>query len=148
MSRTPTADFDPVTVCVEEAIAQGATAGASVSVRSLDGVDWSIDRGLAEACPRRRSVVAGQVWDLASLTKVLATATICMKLVDEGRLDLRSERGHLALSEAVYDAAEIRHVRHTQRQAEAVAEVKRLFDVAVNHKLEKLFGPDWEVLVA
>jgi CubicO group peptidase (beta-lactamase class C family) len=81
-------DWSPVAACVEEAIALGATAGASVSIQSLGGVDWSIDRGLAEACPRRRPVAGGQVWDVASLTKVLSTTAICMKLVDAGLLDL------------------------------------------------------------
>ena len=88
VSGRPAPDFSPVSVCLEEAIARGATAGASVSVRSLGGVDWSNDLGLAEACPRRRAVAAGQVWDVASLTKVLATASICMKLFDDGRLEL------------------------------------------------------------
>lgn len=81
-------DFSMVVEAIDEALTRGAAAGVSVSVRSLAGVDWSTDRGLAQVCPRRRHVVTGQVWDVASLTKVLATTSICMKLVDEGVLEL------------------------------------------------------------
>lgn len=80
--------WSAVETIVQDTLAHGACAGMAISVRTLDGELLLIERGRAEVCPSRRDVRPGQVWDVASLTKVLATASICAVLVDRGELDL------------------------------------------------------------
>lgn len=62
--------------------------GASVEVGSSGGVVWQ------EACGRLTyeadspAVSQDTIYDLASLTKVIATATVAMRLIDAGRISL------------------------------------------------------------
>ena len=81
-------NFAPLVAHLDDAIADGACTGAALSIRTLSGTAWTTERGHAQVCPRLRPVRPGQVWDLASLTKVLGTTAICMALVDRGELDL------------------------------------------------------------
>ena len=73
---------------VSEAVADGATPGAVVAIgrngklaflRGFGRLDWDPDAGLART---------NSIYDLASLTKVVATTTAAMILVEEGALDL------------------------------------------------------------
>ncbi len=80
--------WDGVFGLLREVTKSGATVGVAVCVRTVDEVLWTAETGMAEVCPRVRPVVPGQVWDLASLTKVLATASICARLVDQGVISL------------------------------------------------------------
>ena len=70
------------------ATSAGAFPGAGVQVGSRDAVIWQDAIGAltydADAAP----VAADTVYDLASLTKVVATTTLAMRLVDGGRLRL------------------------------------------------------------
>ena len=69
-----------------EAVADGVIPGASYCVRSANMVHHCFSVGQAELRPSVRPVTDDTVWDLASLTKVLATTPIVMALVQEGRL--------------------------------------------------------------
>ena len=73
---------------VARAVADSATPGVVLAVGRSDGLvrlrgygrlDWDDDAG---------SVGPASLYDLASLTKVVATTSAAMLLVDEGRLDL------------------------------------------------------------
>ncbi len=75
------------------AVADSASPGAALAVgrhgklvrlRGYGHVDWQGERPATPAT----------LWDLASLTKVVATTTAVMILVDEGRLDLDSTVVH------------------------------------------------------
>jgi serine-type D-Ala-D-Ala carboxypeptidase len=63
---------------------------ACVEVGSVDGAWWRTARGRLTPARDAPAAAAGTVFDLASLTKVLATATVAMRLVDAWRLDLQS----------------------------------------------------------
>jgi CubicO group peptidase (beta-lactamase class C family) len=84
----PRVSLSSVDALIRAAVADGASTGVAVSVRTLDGISHAFEWGHAEVCPRLRPVREGQAWDLASLTKVLGTASVCMALVDQGVLDL------------------------------------------------------------
>lgn len=82
------AGFDAVVRLLEDAIAQGLCAGAAVCLRDARGPRFSWSGGMAELRPRPRPVRPGQAWDLASLTKILATTPLCLALVGQRGLDL------------------------------------------------------------
>ena len=81
--------FDDVDAIVRSGISRGIYPGAVVVVGRTDGVllargygrfTWKTDSPVPD--PERT------LWDIASLTKVVGTASSIMVLVDEGRLDL------------------------------------------------------------
>ena len=73
---------------VREAIEAHVFPAAVVEVGNRDGVRWSAAAGAHTFDPLSTFATPGTIFDLASLTKVLATATLAMRAVDEGRLRL------------------------------------------------------------
>jgi len=122
MGASPWSEVEAI---VEDTLAHGACAGMAVSVRSLRGELFLLERGHAEVCPRRRAVRSGQVFDVASLTKVLATASICGVLVDRGELDLDAP-----LSELLDGAPPAVTPRLCLSHASGWPAWRRLFDLA------------------
>jgi CubicO group peptidase (beta-lactamase class C family) len=80
--------FERARQLLRDAIAARAFPGACVEVGAPDDVLWREAFGRltyeADAAPVER----GTIYDLASLTKVIATTTIAMRLVDRGALAL------------------------------------------------------------
>ena len=74
---------------VEQAIAAGETSGCVVSIGRRAGTAWLRAFGERQIEPAREPMTADTIFDLASLTKPVATATAVMQLVEEGRLRLR-----------------------------------------------------------
>jgi len=70
-----------------DALAAGTFPAASVEVGTAHAVLWREAFGRVGDAPSARAQ-PDTVFDLASLTKVLATATVLMRLVDRARLDL------------------------------------------------------------
>jgi len=64
--------------------------GACVEAGSAKAVRWRQSVGSLSYEPDSPPVAADTVYDLASLTKPIATATVAMRLVEAGRLDLTS----------------------------------------------------------
>jgi len=81
-------DFSAVDALLSEAVQSGVFPGASVSIRNSTQRLHEFSVGQAEIRPRMRDVTRDTVWDLASLTKVLATTPIAMAMVAAGDLDL------------------------------------------------------------
>lgn len=73
---------------VEFAILNGATPGAAVAIGRHGRIVKLRGYGRLDWRDGFRNVTDGTIYDLASLTKVVATTAAVMKLVDEGRLDL------------------------------------------------------------
>jgi serine-type D-Ala-D-Ala carboxypeptidase len=73
---------------MSDAVRDGVVPGCALCVRDLDEVLFLGAAGHAELRPRTRPVQPGLAWDLASLTKVLATTAIAVDLVRDGALDL------------------------------------------------------------
>ncbi len=82
--------WDEVTALLEDGAAQGLFAGGALCVRSADAEIFTAVAGLAERTPRRRPATLQTPWDLASITKVLGTTPLAMRLVGQGMLDLHA----------------------------------------------------------
>jgi beta-glucosidase-like glycosyl hydrolase/CubicO group peptidase (beta-lactamase class C family) len=73
---------------VEASIEDGAAPGAAVVIGRHGRIIHSMGYGRLDTDDNAAAVTDSTLWDLASLTKVVATTTAAMILVDDGRLDL------------------------------------------------------------
>src|ERR1700750_380387 len=73
---------------VAESIAKSELPGAVVLVARRGRVVWRKAYGSRALLPQREAMTADTIFDLASLTKVVATATRIMMLVERGQLRL------------------------------------------------------------
>jgi len=80
-----------IAVAVEEALTQGQIPGAVVLVSVKGKVVYHQAFGQAMVEPRRILMRKDTIFDLASLTKPLATGLALILLVDQGRLNLRDQ---------------------------------------------------------
>jgi CubicO group peptidase (beta-lactamase class C family) len=80
--------FDRARAVVERGISDRTFPAAAVEVGSTAGVAWQQAFGTLTFDPGSPPTALGTPFDLASLTKVLATTTIAMELVGSGRLRL------------------------------------------------------------
>ncbi len=72
---------------VATALAEGAAPGVAVVVGRHGRLVHRRNYGVTDASPAGVPVTDSTIWDMASLTKVVATTTLAMLLVQEGRLD-------------------------------------------------------------
>jgi uncharacterized protein YbbC (DUF1343 family)/CubicO group peptidase (beta-lactamase class C family) len=77
-----------IDAAVNESLGRGAAPGAVVLVARRGGVVWRKAYGARALVPAREPMTADTIFDAASLTKVVATATSAMILVERGRLRL------------------------------------------------------------
>jgi uncharacterized protein YbbC (DUF1343 family)/CubicO group peptidase (beta-lactamase class C family) len=77
-----------IDAAVNEAIEKKGTPGAVVLVARHGGVVWRKAYGARAVVPRREAMTADTVFDLASLTKIVATTTSVIILVERGKLRL------------------------------------------------------------
>ena len=70
------------------AVAAGRIPGASLGIVTRSGERAVIHAGHAAIEPERETLTREHWFDLASLTKVIATTPMILQLADEGRLDL------------------------------------------------------------
>ena len=82
------AGFAPIAPLVEEAIARHDLPGAVVLVGRGDTIRYHHAFGQRALLPAAEPMTEDTIFDLASLTKVVATTTSVMKLVEEGRIRL------------------------------------------------------------
>ena len=80
--------FPAAAALLREAIAAGAFPAAAVEVGRADEALWRDATGRLTYDQRVQPVDRDTIFDLASLTKVIATTTLVMRAVDEGRLSL------------------------------------------------------------
>src|SRR6185295_14904587 len=73
---------------IEEGIAQKKLPGAVVLVGRKGKVVWQKAYGARALEPARETMTVDTIFDLASLTKVVATATSIMILVERGKVRL------------------------------------------------------------
>lgn len=82
--RIATIDF-----LMERAISENLIAGGVVVIGDHNGILSSSARGKLSASPGAPLLDQRSIFDVASLTKVIATAPAVMKLLDEGRISLQ-----------------------------------------------------------
>ena len=90
MARSPA--FAPVARLIDDAVRGGAFPCAVVEVGGVAGPAWSHAAGVLSH-EEGEAATLDTVFDLASLTKVLATATVVMRLVDAQALALSDRVG-------------------------------------------------------
>ncbi len=73
---------------LQQAVAAARAPGAAAFVSGGDGALFSGVAGNAQTTPTRDPATADTVYDLASLTKVVATTTAFMMLHEQGKVDL------------------------------------------------------------
>jgi uncharacterized protein YbbC (DUF1343 family)/CubicO group peptidase (beta-lactamase class C family) len=84
----PAARLPAIDRVVESAIADGQTPGAVVLVGRGDRIRHLQAYGVRATEPTREALTVDTVFDLASLTKVIATTSAVMSLVEQGRIRL------------------------------------------------------------
>ena len=87
-------DFGAALSILDDGVRRGAFAAAAVEVGRSTGSIWNAAFGRAGAAEDAPPTSADTVFDLASLTKVVATTTLAMRAVDRGRLDLDAPLGN------------------------------------------------------
>src|ERR1043165_5240210 len=85
MSSTRLAQMDPI---IADAIADKKLPGAVVLVGRKDRIVWRKAYGARALEPAPEAMTLDTIFDLASLTKVVATATSIMILMERGKLRL------------------------------------------------------------
>jgi len=80
--------FDAVRTLLREAVEAHAFPAACLEVGRRDGALWSGTAGAFTFDPYAPPATAATIFDLASLTKVIATTTLAMRALDAGRLTL------------------------------------------------------------
>jgi len=70
------------------AVAEGRIPGAALGIVGADGRRAVKVAGMAALVPQPEALTEAHWFDLASLTKVIATTTMVLRLADEGRLGL------------------------------------------------------------
>src|SRR5437899_2726152 len=105
------AGFARVGELIEEAIAQRQLPGAVVLIGRGDTVLYSHAFGRRAVLPAPEPMTEDTMFDLASLTKVVATTTSVMKLVEEGRIRLSDPVTRFIPEFARYGKAQIT-IRH------------------------------------
>ncbi len=73
---------------IQDAISNQKLPGAVVLVGRADTIVWRKAYGERAVSPTRESMTIDTIFDLASLTKVVATTTSVMQLVEDGRIRL------------------------------------------------------------
>jgi CubicO group peptidase (beta-lactamase class C family) len=81
-------DFAAARALLAAAAASHACPAAIVEVGDADGVRWREAFGVLSSDRGARPTTAETIFDLASLTKVIATTTFALQLVERGLLDL------------------------------------------------------------
>jgi CubicO group peptidase (beta-lactamase class C family) len=81
-------DFQPVENAFQQAVAEGVFPGAVVLVSQDGSVVYERAFGFRSLLPQKTAMQPGTIFDLASLTKPLATAVAVMLLIREKKLRL------------------------------------------------------------
>ena len=69
-------------------VAEGRIPGATLGMVAADGRRWVTHIGMAALVPEPEPLTLDHWFDLASVSKVIATTTMILKLADQGRVDL------------------------------------------------------------
>jgi uncharacterized protein YbbC (DUF1343 family)/CubicO group peptidase (beta-lactamase class C family) len=92
-----TVELDPrlarIDAVARQEIASGGFPGAVILVGHQGAIVYRKSFGYRSLVPQRQPMTADTIFDLASLTKVVATTTAIMQLVDAGRLRLDAPVG-------------------------------------------------------
>jgi serine-type D-Ala-D-Ala carboxypeptidase len=105
-------DFDAIEAAFEDAVAQGVFPGAVVLAAREDEIVYEQAFGSRSLIPKKCPMQASTIFDLASLTKPLATTIAIMLLVSEQKVGLEDRVTHFFPAFGVLgkQAVTIRHL--------------------------------------
>lgn len=83
--------LEHITPLVDQAIARGDLPGCVVAIGRRDGIAYLKAFGHRSLAPKHVRMTDDTIFDLASLTKPVATATSAMQMIEQGRLRLRGK---------------------------------------------------------
>lgn len=113
LTRVADAAFAPAA----RAVGARAIPGATLGIVTAEGERALVSTGLAQVQPMREPLTLGHWFDLASLTKVIATTPAILRLADQGRLDLDRPIADAIPDLRQYDVAHAAERRITFREA-------------------------------
>lgn len=82
------AQIDRAFAPAAEAVANGQVPGATLGIVAADGRSWIRCTGMAALVPEPEPLTVDHWFDLASVSKVIATTTMILRLADMGKLEL------------------------------------------------------------
>lgn len=83
--------LSPITAVVKKEIRRGKVPGAAVIIGNQKKVLYRRAFGYRAVKPKKIPMTLNTVFDLASLTKVVATTTAVMQLAEKGKLDIEDQ---------------------------------------------------------
>ncbi|MDH5674171.1 MAG: DUF1343 domain-containing protein [Myxococcales bacterium] len=125
----PALDIPAIDTAVESAIREGKLPGAVVTVGRREGVIFERAYGRRSLTPRRSPMRKDTIFDLASLTKAVVTATSIALLAERGALDL-DDRAARHLGEVTQGHAARITLRELLTHSSGLARVNPLRDYA------------------
>src|SRR5688572_17432350 len=103
--------FEPVAGILRSAVEAHAFPAVCIEVGGRDDARWNAAFGGLTFDPYAPPTTPGTIFDLASLTKVIATTTLTMRAVDGGRLALEDPVSRWLPAWRGADRADVR-IRH------------------------------------
>jgi serine-type D-Ala-D-Ala carboxypeptidase len=127
-------DFQAVENAFQQAIAEGVFPGAVVLVSKDDAVVYERAFGFRSLMPHKTTMEPGTIFDLASLTKPLATAVAVMLLIREKKLRLDDQITRVIPMYGVFGKS-LTTVRHLLSHSSGLPAWKAFFeDIVRNEK--------------
>lgn len=127
-------DFQAVENAFQQAVADGVFPGAVVLVGKDDAVIYERAFGFRSLVPHKTTMEPGTIFDLASLTKPLATAVAIMLLIGEKKLRLDDQITRVIPMYGVFGKS-LTTVRHLLNHSSGLPAWKAFFeDVVRNEK--------------
>jgi CubicO group peptidase (beta-lactamase class C family) len=127
-------DFQAVENAFQQAVADGVFPGAVVLVSKDDAVIYERAFGFRSLVPHKTTMEPGTIFDLASLTKPLATAVAIMLLIGEKKLRLDDQITRVIPMYGVFGKS-LTTVRHLLNHSSGLPAWKAFFeDVVRNEK--------------
>jgi uncharacterized protein YbbC (DUF1343 family)/CubicO group peptidase (beta-lactamase class C family) len=93
LAQTPAPDLDGLDDAARDATAAGDVPGAMILVGQGDRVVYRRAWGMRTLVPRPEPLTIGTIYDIASLTKVVATLPAVLWLVEHGKVELDAPLG-------------------------------------------------------
>ena len=129
MDASRLAEIPPI---VDQAIAEKKLPGAVVLVGRGDRIVYQKALGLRSVEPAREAMTLDTIFDVASLTKVVATTTSMMKLIEDGRVRLNDRVSMYIAGFERYNKANIT-VRHLMNHSSGLRPDVDLADMWVGY---------------
>ena len=135
--------LDPAFALLEAAVERGEVPGAVAAVGRAQGTLRRGHFGSAELAPHPRPMPEGALFDLASLTKVVATTTLALRLLEQGALSLDQRVAAVlpAFGAAGKEQITIRHLlSHTSGMASPASGWRERWEAGEEHP------PIWDLI--